>query len=166
LISLAGTARLRAPVLHRYAAPMNTTATLHTTRTIPAPPDRVYAAFANGEELAQWWGPNGFRNEFDAFDFQPGGEWVFTMVGPDGTRYPNRNRFADLVPGQRVVVLHESAPHFRLTVQLTPTAQGTHVDWNQAFEDAAVANAVRHIAEPGNEQNLDRLAALLDRAAG
>lgn len=164
-MSLAGTARLRAPVLHRYAAPMNTT-TLHTTRTIPAPPDRVYAAFANGEELAQWWGPNGFRNEFDAFDFQPGGEWVFTMVGPDGTRYPNRNRFAELVPGQRVVVLHESAPHFRLTVQLTAVDGGTHVDWSQAFEELAVANAVRHIAEPGNEQNLDRLTALLARDAG
>lgn len=141
-------------------------ATLRTTRVLAATPERVYAAFANGEELAQWWGPNGFRNEFDAFDFRPGGEWVFTMVGPDGTRYPNRNRFDELVPGRRVVIRHESAPHFCLTVRLTPTDTGTHVDWNQAFEDVTVCNAVRHIAEPGNEQNLERLAALLARATG
>jgi len=141
-------------------------AILHTARTLAAPPGRVYAAFANGEELAQWWGPDGFRNEFDTFDFQPGGEWVFTMVGPDGTRYPNRNRFVELAPCERVVIQHESAPHFRLTVTLTPAHQGTRtpVDWSQAFEDPAVADAVRHIAEPGNEQNLDRLTALLARA--
>ena len=141
-------------------------ATLHTARTLAATPERVYAAIANVEELAQWWGPNGFTNEVDAFDFRPGGEWVFTMVGPDGTRYPNRNRFTDIVPGQRVVIQHESAPHFRLTVQLTAVAGGTRVDWNQAFEDVAVAHAVRHIAEPGNEQNLDRLTALLARTTG
>lgn len=142
-------------------------ATLRTERTMDAPPERIYAAFANGEELAQWWGPNGFSNEFDTFSFQPGAEWVFTMVGPDGTRYPNRNRFAELVPNRRVVVQHESAPRFRLTVELTPTDAGTrtHLTWNQAFEEAAVADAVRHIAEPGNEQNLDRMAMLLARDA-
>jgi hypothetical protein len=38
---------------------------------------------------------------------------------------------------------------------------GTEVSWVQTFEDAAVAARVRHVAEPANEENLDRLAAVL-----
>jgi hypothetical protein len=33
------------------------------------------------------------------------------------------------------------------------------VEWVQAFDSPEVAAAVRHIVEPANEQNLDRLTA-------
>jgi hypothetical protein len=57
------------------------------------------------------------------------------------------------------VIQHISAPRYRLTIRLTPTAAGTTVSWEQVFEDAAFAERVRHIVEPANEQNLDRLTA-------
>jgi uncharacterized cupin superfamily protein/uncharacterized protein YndB with AHSA1/START domain len=139
-------------------------ATFHTSRVLAAPPARVYAAFADARQLATWWGPAGFRNEFDAFDFQRGGRWKFVMIGPDGARHDNLNSFVELLAETRVVVQHESAPRFRLTVDLAPDAAGTLLSWTQVFEDPAVAAAVAHIVEPANEQNLDRLSALL--AAG
>ena len=52
-----------------------------------------------------------------------------------------------------------SAPTFVLTVSLESTATGTRVIWEQVFDDPAVAQAVRAIVEPSNEQNLDRLTA-------
>lgn len=140
------------------------TATFRTARTIAATPGRVFAAFADPAQLAAWWGPAGFRNEFEAFDFRAGGTWQFVMVGPDGTRYANENEFVELVPGVRVVVRHLSAPHFRLTVEMAAMPDGTRLTWTQAFDDPAVAAAVRHVVVPSNEQNLDRLAAVL--AAG
>lgn len=61
--------------------------TLHTTRTLPATPARVYGALADPTQLATWWGPAGFRNEFESFDFRPGGGWTFVMIDPSGGRW-------------------------------------------------------------------------------
>jgi uncharacterized protein YndB with AHSA1/START domain len=135
--------------------------TFSTTRQLAAPPAAVFAAMQDGERLARWWGPAGFTNRFDVFEFHAGGRWVFTMVGPDGTAYPNEAVFSRIEPGHQVVIQHVNQPLFQLTIRLAPSAGGTLLHWDQAFADAAVAQAVRHIVEPANEQNLDRLAAEL-----
>lgn len=138
----------------------------HTTRPLPYPPAAVYAAFAAPEVLATWWGPDGFSNTFEVFDFQPGGRWQFVMHAPDGSHYPNQSRFEALEPGERIVIRHVNAPQFTLTVRLDVAADGgCRLDWTQVFDDARVAQAVRHIVEPANEQNLDRLTRALARAA-
>ena len=64
--------------------------------------------------------------------------------------------FASIDLGRSVVVRHVSQPHFQLSIGLQPTAGGTLVTWEQAFESAEVAAALRHIVEPANEQNLSR----------
>ena len=144
---------------------MNTeSATFQTSRTIAATHERVYAAFASPVQLAAWWGPNGFSNEFEAFEFKPGGRWKFVMVGPDGARYENENIFVKLLPGVQVVIEHVCEPHFTLTVDLAAQDDGkaTLLTWTQALDDATLATAIRHIVVPANEQNLDRLSAVLN----
>jgi uncharacterized protein YndB with AHSA1/START domain len=136
-----------------------------TTRTLPHPPAAVYGAFASPGLLADWWGPEGFTNRFEQFEFTVGGRWRFTMHGPDGQAYPNESLFQDLQPPHRVVIRHDCAPYFTLTVSLAPVAGGTHLTWLQVFDDARTAQAVRAIVEPANEQNLDRLGRVLARAA-
>ena len=42
-----------------------------TLRHFAAPPAAVFAALAAPDRLARWWGPDGFANTFDVFDFQP-----------------------------------------------------------------------------------------------
>ena len=37
--------------------------TLHTARTLPASPERVWQALTDPAQLARWWGPAGFANE-------------------------------------------------------------------------------------------------------
>ena len=135
--------------------------TFQTVRVLPFSPSAVYNAFASAQMLAAWWGPDGFTNEFEAFDFQVGGRWTFVMVGPDGSRYPNQNVFTALEPASRVVMRHDCEPFFTLTVQLTQVAGGTHLLWQQVFDDAHIAQAVKAIVEPANEQNLDRLTQVL-----
>ncbi len=107
--------------------------------------------------LAKWWGPAGFTNRFDVFDFQTGGKWVFTMIGPDGTAYPNEAIFSVIEVDRKVVIQHVNQPHFELAITLEAISGGTLLRWDQTFADAAIAQAVRHIVEPANEQNLDRL---------
>ena len=76
---------------------------------------------------------------------------------PDGQRYPNRTVFTVLEPARRVVIRHDCAPYFTLSVQLTEVPGGTHLAWEQVFDDPATAQAVKAIVVPANEQNLDRL---------
>jgi uncharacterized protein YndB with AHSA1/START domain len=139
--------------------------TFHTERTLPFSPQAVYHAFASAEVLATWWGPDGFTNEFETFEFKEGGRWTFVMVGPDGARYPNQNVFTELEPASRVVIRHDCQPFFTLTVRLSAAQTGTHVVWEQVFDDAHIAQAVKAIVEPANEQNLDRLTRALGRPA-
>ena len=129
-----------------------------TQRQLYATPAAVFAAIADPARLVIWWGPEGFTNQFETFEFKVGGRWVFTMVGPDGQSYPNESVFAAIVADSQVVIRHSCQPFFTLTITLQANAEGTLVLWEQAFDDAAVAQAVRHIVEPANEQNLDRLA--------
>lgn len=135
-----------------------------TARTLPFPPHKVYGAFESPVLLAAWWGPDGFSNCFDLFEFRAGGRWKFLMHGPDGKSYPNENVFVELEPGRKVVVRHDCLPYFTLTVNLAPVPSGTQLTWEQDFDDPKTAQAVKHIVVPANEQNLDRLSRVLMNA--
>ena len=126
-------------------------------RKVPFPPEEVYAAFADPIRLAKWCGPKDFTNTFETFEFKTGGQWKFIMHGRDGSNHRNESEFGKLEPGKQVVVRHMSAPHFTLTVSLLSSGSGTQVLWVQEFENPKVAAAIRHIAGPDNEQNLERL---------
>jgi len=130
-----------------------------TSRVFPATLEAVFAALQDPMRLVRWWGPEGFRNTFDSCDIRSGGPWCFTMHGPDGVNYPNVSTFVAVEPPRRVVLQHENAPRFLLTITLSPVDTGTLVTWEQVFADASVAAAVRSIVEPANEQNLDRWSA-------
>lgn len=134
--------------------------TFTSTRNLCAEPSAVFAAMKDPARLARWWGPDGFSNRFEVFEFQAGGKWVFQMIGPDGKIYPNESVFVNIEANRRVVIQHVCPPHFTLSITLEPLHDGgTIVHWEQVFADAAVAQAVRHIVAPANEQNLDRLSA-------
>ena len=130
-------------------------------RVLANPPERVFEAFARPELLARWWGPSGFTSTFEVFEFRPGGRWKFVMHGPDGSHHPNESVFLRLDAPSTVVIQHVSPPHFVLTVTLALHEGGTAITWAQEFEDSAVAARIRHIVEPANEQNLDRLQSVL-----
>jgi uncharacterized protein YndB with AHSA1/START domain len=144
----------------------STDATARTERFVPASAEEVFAAFSNADRLARWWGPSGFRNTFEMFEFVPGGRWVFTMHGPDGSDYPNESVFQEIEPNSRVVIRHVSQPRYTLTVTLSARGENTHLAWVQEFDSAKVAARLRPIVEPANEQNLDRLQSLLGEQVG
>lgn len=52
---------------------------LTVERVFDAPRERVWAAYADPEKLAKWWGPRGWETTIKSFDFRPGGEWHYCM---------------------------------------------------------------------------------------
>ena len=133
--------------------------TFQNSREIPVLPEIIFAAFSNPVKLAKWWGPAGFSNTFNKFEFQYGGKWSFVMHGPDGRNYPNESEFIEIVPNEKVVIRHHSQPCFTLTVTISASEKGSLIHWNQEFDSEEVAKNIEHIVKPANEQNLDRLEA-------
>lgn len=86
------------------------------------------------------------------------------MHSADGKDYANESVFVTLEPASKVVIEHIAHPHYTLTVNLTPVDGGTCLSWEQMFKDSKTAQGLRHIVEPANEQNLDRLANALAKA--
>jgi uncharacterized protein YndB with AHSA1/START domain len=136
---------------------------LRASRLLRSTPAEVFAAIADPLRLARWWGPNGFSNRFEAFEFKPGGAWTFTMHGPDGTDYPNRSEFGEIVPSERVVIHHRSAPEFTLTITLGAEQGGTRLGWRQHFATIELCRHLAPLIGNKNEENLDRLEAELAR---
>lgn len=136
-------------------------AAVSTERVFSASPRKVFAAFEQPDRLARWWGPNGSTNTFEQFEFKPGGRWVFVMHGPNGASYPNESVFREIQPDTRIVIEHVVKPWYRLTVTLAARGDQTHLAWVQEFESPEVAARMRPLSETANEQNLDRLEALL-----
>lgn len=139
----------------------NPNATLSTERSLLFASAKIFAAFAQPDRLARWWGPNGFTNTFHLIEFKPGGRWVHTMHGPNGADYPNESVFREIQPDTKIVIEHVVKPWFLLTVTLTTRGDQTHLTWVQEFESPEMAEQVRAVCGPANEQNLDRLQSLL-----
>ena len=71
------------------------------SRLIDGPPGLVFEAYTEVRHLSRWFGPDGFSTTTQSFDFRPGGKWVFTMHGPDGTDYPNHVEYREISPHDR-----------------------------------------------------------------
>ena len=130
-----------------------------SSRDLPFPRVQVFQAFEDPERLARWWGPKGFRNTFEQFQFQPGGKWVFVMHGPDGKNYNNHSIFESIAAPDRIVLDHISPPRFHMTITLGELpGNRTRIVWLSRFETAEIRNEIAKFAVEANEQNFDRLA--------
>ncbi len=72
-------------------------------RVFDAPRELVWKAWTDPEHVAKWCGPQGMKTRVDELDFRPGGNWVYVMLAPDGSEYPQRGTFREIVPPEKIV---------------------------------------------------------------
>ena len=89
---------------------------LVTSRVLDGPRKLVFKAFSDAARLARRWGPRGFTNTFQEFNFRPGCNWRVAMHAPDGANFPNESVFVEVAPLERVVFKHISGPQFEMTI--------------------------------------------------
>lgn len=130
-------------------------------RVLKTPRDLVFKAWTDPMYLALWWGPKDFRNTFHQFDLKPGGTWAFIMHGPDGTDYPNKSIFVEIVPKERIVFDHVSGHRFRVTATFEEQGEETTLLFHMLFDSAEECLKVRPFIERANEENFDRLETVL-----
>lgn len=75
---------------------------LEITRALPAARQVAFAAFSNADELAEWWGPEGFRTL--GIDFVPrtGNAYRIEMQPPEGSAFHLSGRFREVDPPTRL----------------------------------------------------------------
>jgi uncharacterized protein YndB with AHSA1/START domain len=76
--------------------------TMILRRVILAPRAVVWGAWMNAETLPTWWGPEGFSCRTNRIDLRSGGDWVFDMIAPDGTVFPNHHRYGEVRAEERI----------------------------------------------------------------
>jgi uncharacterized protein YndB with AHSA1/START domain len=126
--------------------------------TIHAPVDDVWNAWTKPEHLTHWWGPAGFTTTIHTMNLEKGGEWNLTLHGPDGTNFPNRSVFLEIIPLRKISFEHFN-PHFITTVHFQAVGDHTSMDWTLLFDTAEMRDIVvkAHKAEEGQRQNVERL---------
>lgn len=136
---------------------------IHNQRFIPgASAEALFDAFANPALLHQWWGPHGFRNTLERFEFRPGGAWLLTMHGPDGAAYPNESEIIEFTRPSQIRFQHLRPMHwYEMDMAFANLPGGASVTWRMRFDPPEEGERLRPFIQGANDQNLERLEALL-----
>lgn len=136
---------------------------IEITRVVKAPRALVWKACTEPTHIDQWWGPSGFANHTIALDLRVGGQWKYTMTGPDGKVWPNLITYTEVTPMDRLAYDHgdwENPKMFTGSLSFTDVEGGTLVTLHTVFpskdvRDQAIEN---YGAAEGGKQTLTRLA--------
>ena len=81
------------------------------SRVFDAPRELVWQAWTSPTHMARWFGPREFTNPSCEVDLRVGGAWRVVMRGPDGTDYPLKGVYREIVRPQRIVSTLDVSEH-------------------------------------------------------
>src|SRR5215471_19095774 len=141
------------------------------SRVIRAPREVVFEAFTEVRHLSRWWGPDGFTTTTRAFEFRVSGEWDFVMHGPDGTDYQEWITWLEIVPPERIALLHGESrgdPNaFESFLNFEPAGEQTRIVMRTVFPTKELRDEAveKYHAIEGGEQTLCKLAVYVTEGA-
>src|SRR4030081_3718547 len=138
------------------------------SRVISAPRELVFEAFTEVRHLSRWWGPEGCTTTTRAFEFRVGGEWDFVVHGPDGTDSQEWITWREIVPPERIALLHGESrgdPNaFESVLTLAPDGAATRIEMRTVFPTKELRDEAveKYHAIEGGRQTLSNLAAYVN----
>lgn len=143
---------------------------LYISRIYNAPVRMVWKAWTDETQVGKWWGPRGFSITTKSKELCPGGKWIYTMHGPDGTDYPNVTTYHEVIENKRLVYDHGATettpPLFRVTVHFSEQSGKTQMDMTMALESEEAAQRIKgFIKDAGGNGTWDRLGEYLEEVA-
>ena len=150
---------------------------IEITRIFDAPRELVFKAWTEPEPMMQWWGPRVFTNHSCVLDVRPGGARQIVMRAPDGTDWPCRGVYSEVVRPERLVFANNAFDqNDKPLLEGYPIVGYTIIGYTTVtFEDVGgktkltlktramglveFAPMMLRGMEPGWNQSLDRLAA-------
>src|SRR4051812_33721842 len=139
------------------------------TRVIPASRERIFKAWTT--QLSLWWGPHGMTTPVVEMDLKPGGIFRTVMRAPDGTEFPTKGIFLELVENEKIVFTDAydagwmpAANIFFTAITTLEALPGGKTKYTARALHWTVANREKHEKmgfHQGWGESLDRLATLV-----
>ena len=138
------------PVTDVITDPDNLTLTI--IADFAAPAERLWDGYADPREVERFWGPPGWPATFTAFDHTVGGIAQYHLTGPRGERSSGRWEFTRIEEPTVFEVLDsfvddagepiDGFSAMRMTIALTPTAEGTRMTGTSHFDSVEALEQV------------------------
>jgi uncharacterized protein YndB with AHSA1/START domain len=146
-------------------------ASVTLTRVFDAPRALVWKVWTDPKMMAQWFGPRGFTNPVCELDVRVGGSLRIVMRGPDGTDYPMKGEFREVLAPERLVftnIATDSVGKHLLEGETTVTFSekgGKTTLTLETYAAGLVPIAPQMLAgmEAGWTQSIDKLQELVER---
>ena len=112
-------------------------------RRLKAPPAKVFAAWTDPQQIAEWMGPEGMRTKLTEADVRVGGRYRFIMRGPDGEDHDVSGVYREVIPNEKLVFTWawRSTPEREslVTILIKPDGDGSLLTLihEQFFDEAA-----------------------------
>ncbi len=137
------------------------------SQVVHAPAALAYNAWIEPQQLARWWGPEGFETTVHEMAVEHGGTTRLVMRGPDGVEYPNKLVYDDIKAAHRLSYrqsddsdLDNDAAAFDVKVLFEDEGlEQTRITMVMRFHSTAERDRVRaeYDAAGGAAQTLQRL---------
>lgn len=134
------------------------------TREFDAPPERLWRAHTDPEQIVQWWA----NTKVDKHDFKVGGQWRFVSDGGDGREHAFRGEFQEIDEPHRLVRTFEYEPNAGHIMTESVTFEPLDGDRTRQVTVSKYANLddlegmVGSGMERGATAGLDRLAEVVE----
>jgi uncharacterized protein YndB with AHSA1/START domain len=158
------------------------TRTVHITRILNAPRERVWQAWTEPDMLKQWWGPKDFTAPHIENDLRTGGKFLYAMRGPAGSDFDkdmwSGGEYLEVIPMEKIVTTDYFTDE--QGNKITPAEMGMPGEWPDedmkvtvTFEDAGEGKTKLTImheghpadfasnAEQGWSESIDKFEAIL-----
>src|SRR3954465_13974681 len=135
------------------------------SRVIDGPRELVFEAFTEVRHLSRGWGPEGVHPPTRPFELRAGGGWDFVLHGPDGTDYQQWISWTEIVPPERIALLHGESrgdPNaFESVLTFAPGGAATRIEMRTVFPTKELRDEAveKYHAIEGGQQTLSNLAA-------
>lgn len=98
-------------------------------RRLKAPPEKVYEAWTDPEQMIRWWGGNDPTTRVAETDVRPGGRFHVGFKGDNGEQHDVSGIYKEIVPNRRLVFswAWRTTPEreSQVTIDLKPDGGGT-----------------------------------------
>jgi uncharacterized protein YndB with AHSA1/START domain len=132
--------------------------TLEAEIFVAAPPERVFQAITDPNQMPRWWGQSGMYRITDCqVDLRPGGKWHSIGVGADGTPFRVDGEYLEVDPPRLLV--HTWKPSFsqidQTVVRWELEPRPVHNLQTRGPQKTGTGTALklRHTGFAGNEQS-------------